>query len=286
MKDLTKGYGGNGKGNCMVLEEILKWNRNTILEDMVKSKTGSALLAKHLFEKNFMPYAKRNWKYHGSNCNCEHLSSAFSAVWDYIKFTYERKDLPKAEVTRIPPVNYLVTKGNLKVFAGPAKGNVRKAAKEAPDGRCLFSVHYLCKIGTRYFDPTFDLVCTNPKDIIVEDEVTKLSSGLCKAKKGKLLYAHSKEMAVQFSDSWIELNAFGWISVGEWINKTSRTMHTRSNDLKKVDRGLKDFEERGSEGLEPLTKAFEDWYKNNPKEALSRNQGGVVENLKKFLEQR
>ncbi len=119
-------------------------------------------LPQELFKKNFMPYAKAHWAYDASHSNCEDLARAFHATWSYVCHKRQglgpRETLPKASVENCfgnSENKGMITKSK-RVFGGPARGNVRNPANGTLDGRCLFPVHYLCKIGSNYFDPTFD----------------------------------------------------------------------------------------------------------------------------------
>ena len=68
MPDLTEGY-----------------PRNKVIVDAIKNRApltcrSEPELIKELFINNFMPYAKSRWEYHGTNRNCEDLSSALWAT--------------------------------------------------------------------------------------------------------------------------------------------------------------------------------------------------------------
>ena len=73
--DLTNGYKGDGRGNTRVLDDILARPAGTW-------RGPAGILARELFEKNFMPYARAHRAYDGSACNCEHLARAFLATWN------------------------------------------------------------------------------------------------------------------------------------------------------------------------------------------------------------
>ena len=278
MPDSTRGYHGGGKGNCTILDAILK-------QAPLNVNLPPAWLPQKLFTLNFMPYAKSHWAYDGSACNCEDLSSALCAVWDYVKSVKRagtEMPLPRAEKVSCLSSGGMITKPN-RVFAGPARGNVRLQGTGTTDGRCLFPVHWICRIGLGYYDPTYDRMTTNPKDI-VERALTKLTPGLWIAQDRSFLYARSAtDPAPGFSDSWHEMNGAGWSSAQDWKTKTARTMHTRSSDLRQVDLKLKSFEDDGASALEALKTAFKNWVARNPKEASSRDVDNCVKGLATFL---
>jgi hypothetical protein len=278
MPDLTQGYRGGGKGNLRILEAILK-------QAPLNVNLPGHWLPQKLFTLNFMPYAKRHWRYDGSACNCEDLSSALTAIWDYIKTTKRSPRegaLPRAEKVRCLVKKGLITKPT-SVFAGPAKGNVRLQPSGSTDGRCLFPVHWICKIGNRYFDPTYDRMTQNPQDI-VQRTITKRSPGLWISTDGASLYVRdAQNPAPGFSDSWREMNAGGWITAADWKEKTARSLHTRSGDLQRLDAALESFESQGANALEPLRTSFSQWATRNPKEASSRNVDNCVSGLGAFL---
>jgi hypothetical protein len=168
------------------------------------------------------------------------------------------------------------------VFGGPAHGNVRAQNTGMMDGRCLFPIHWICKIGMMYFDPTYDRSTANPEDI-VERKLTKLTPGLWISKDRQFLYAHNRVPALKFSDSWNELSVTGWISFQDWKAKTARSGHFRSGDLEKVDAALQAFEQQGADGLAALKTAFKNWADRNPKEACLRNVDNCVKGLATFL---
>lgn len=280
MPDLTQGYLGPGKGNQAIVDAIF---RVTPLNVSLPVQW----LSKFLFTNNFMPYAKSHWAYEGSLCNCEHLSSALNAVWSYVKGVKRPKGLePLPAAEKVSCLGTISTDGIItkaeRVFAGVAHGNVRAQTSGLTDGRCLFPVHWVCKIGTLYFDPTYDRFTTNPEDI-VQRKLTKLTPGLWISKDRQFLYAHNWLRAPQFSDSWNEMNASSWISSQDWKAKTARSFHTRSGDLQKLDAALQAFEQQGADALAPLKTAFKNWHDRNPKEASSRNVDGCVTGLAKFL---
>jgi hypothetical protein len=279
MPDLTRGYNGGGKGNCAVLDAILK-------QAPLNVNLPALWLPQKLFTLNFMPYATNHWAYDGSTCNCEDLSNALCAVWDYVKSvkrTGGENVLPKAEkVSCLSTGDGLITKAK-PVFAGPAKGNVRLQSTGMTDGRCLFPVHYICKIGGTYCDPTYNQMPSTPTDI-VERELKRLTPGLFIAKDRSFLYARSlADPAPGFTTSWHEMKGAGWISSQDWKTKTARTMHTRSTDLQRVDTTLKGFEDEGASALDALKTAFRDWAARNPKETSSRNADNCVSGLATFL---
>jgi hypothetical protein len=278
MSHLTQGYHGNGRGNCRILDAILA-------KAPVNLGLPASFLAAKLFELNFMPYAKAHWQYDGSACNCEDLSGALTAVWDYVKTVKRSRNepvLPKAEKVRCIEGNGIITRAT-RVFAGPARGNVRLQNTGALDGRCLFPVHWVCKIGNTYFDPTYDRTTQNARDI-VQREIRRVTPVLWRSTDNRYLYARDAQNPAQnFSDSWHEMDARGWISAADWKTKTARTLHTRSSDLQRVDTALKAFEDQGATALNALTTAFRTWATNNPKEVSSRNVDDCVGGLGRFL---
>jgi hypothetical protein len=274
MGDLTKGY----PGNTAIVEAIF----NQAPLDVTLA--GQAL-AEAVFRNNFMPYAKANWQYEGSYCNCGDLSQALTATWVYIK-TKRPAALPDpgtcASVSAVDTGKGLITKP-LRVFAGPAYGNVRVGRNGALDGRCLFPTHWLCKIGTKYFDPTYSRETTDAHDI-VERELTKSNPSMWFSTDGRHLYARNSRLpALQFTDSWQEMDARVWVSSQEWTTKTARTHHARSMNLARVDAALYAFEQRGADALAELMAAFENWGARDPNEALARNVDRCVSRLKSFL---
>jgi len=142
MPDLTQAYRGPGLGNRVIVDAIFR-------EAPLNAALPGRWLSKALFTNNFMPYAKSHWAYDGSACNCEHLSSALCAVWSYVKFIKRPKgleELPKAEKVSCLSGDGMITRA-VRVFAGAAHGNVRAQSTGMMDGRCLFPVHWICKIG-------------------------------------------------------------------------------------------------------------------------------------------
>ncbi len=279
MPDLTRGYHGGGKGNCTILDAILRQAPLDVNESAHR-------LPQKLFTLNFMPYARIHWAYDGSACNCEDLSSALVAVWDYIKSAKRATSesvLPTVEKVSCLPGSAMITQAK-PVFAGPAAGNVRLQSTGMLDGRCLFPTHYICKIGTSYFDPTYDRMPPRPADI-VQRELKKHSPGIFIAKDKSRLYAFSASTPARgFSDSWHEMDATGWISAMDWKTRTARSIHSRSRDLQAVDAALQAFEGRqGADALDALKRAFKGWATRNPKEASSRNAGNCVGGLATFL---
>ena len=70
----------------------------------------------------------------------------------------------------------------------------------------------------------------------------------------------------------------------EWIEKTQRAGHWRSNDLKILDDALKNYCSNASyQNLQILKKAFKNWYAKNPRERTKRNEDNCVERLKGFI---
>jgi hypothetical protein len=276
--DLTRGYFGGGKGNCAIVEAIFsKTSFNAGLPEPFFSKA--------LFQNNFMPYAKSNWAYEASYCNCEDLATAFLAVWDYV--TAVKRDKSAGAILR--PAKYktcaLVT-NVLRYFAGPACGNVRRRSDGQLDGRSLFPLHYMVQSGSHYLDPTFDLVITgNPAATEMQAEVKRLGTAMkfWITLDGRRLYAFSSNTAPNFGDSWVELDAAGYLTVDDWKAKTARSGHTRSGDLSAVDNALKGFETTGWDGFDKLKTAFATWVQRNANEVSHRNVGNCITGLAGFL---
>ena len=278
MPDLTGGYRGKGQGNTRILEAILA-------RPGVTWRGPPATLAQELFSRNFMPYAKTHWAYEGSTCNCEHLARAFHATWDYV--AHKRQGLgPRENLGKAAVETCLSTGASggmisrpFRVFSGPANGNVRNPATGNLDGRCLFPVHYVAKVGNRYFDPTFDRTTMN-RDDCVERKIRRLGPTHWLSQDGQYLYERSERRAPQFADSWLEFSAGDWVTHDQWMTLTARSGHLRSGDLKKVDAALETA--RGGQyagGVQALKAAFERWYRKNPKEATTRNKESCVTRL-------
>ncbi len=278
MPDLTGGYLGDGKGNTRILDAILA-------QRAITWKTPANLLAEELFKKNFMPYAKAHWSYQGSQCNCEHLARAFLGTWNYTGFKRKsinaRESLPKASVDKCFGMTQnvgMITRA-LRVFNGPARGNVRNPATKALDGRCLFPVHYLCKVGTKYFDPTFDRV-TSSRDDCVESKLKRLCLTIWVTEDENCLYERNQEKAPGFSDSWNEFKATDWVTYTQWKSLTARSKHWRSSDLKGVDKALESYEkEKNAKNLSTLKSAFQKWYTKNKNEVAHRNKESCINRL-------
>jgi hypothetical protein len=238
-----------------------------------------APMARRVFTRHLMPYAKIHWQYDGKDCNCADLAQAMVDVWYYIKSTKKpRFALSPAENTTV--AGPLIARP-LPVFAGPARGNINASGTGELDGRCYFANHSICKIGTTYFDPTYDQISADPQ-YFVERKV-KILGALRIATDGSLLYARNLAAAPKFSDSWDEMPGAGWINAADWRSKTARTGHTRSDGLQAVDAKLLDFQNQGSSALKALRTAFTNWYSHNPKEAQTRDKDGCVTGLKTFL---
>ncbi len=277
MPDLTQGYQATGHGNDRVVERIFQ-------ESALDPRLPESQLAHSMFKWNFMPYARRNWAYDASMCNCEDLANAFQAAWHYFK---NRPGSPpnlamlnKAEKVKCSP--YAMITKPWQVFAGPARGNVRRPQDRELDGRCLFPNHWACRIGPVYFDPTFDRTTFNSGDV-VERSLRKLSLLLWVTKDTPycLYLRNQANPAPQFADSWNEMDATGWISAVDWKAKTARFGHSRSTDLENLDLALETFEKTGAEP--PLKMAFAHWYLHNEKEARARNFENCVGGLASFL---
>jgi hypothetical protein len=70
----------------------------------------------------------------------------------------------------------------------------------------------------------------------------------------------------------------------EWKAKTSRSLHTRSSDLKKVDKTLEAFEAtQTAKTLQDLKIAFVHWYQHNPNEVAKRNKDQCIDQLRYYL---
>ncbi|MCX6632555.1 MAG: hypothetical protein NTW28_33540 [Candidatus Solibacter sp.] len=279
MPDLTQGYQPGGNGNNRIVEKIYQ-------ESSLDPRLPENQLAHSLFKWNFMPYARRNWAYDASMCNCEDLAMALQAAWSYLRTRpggpTNLAMLGKAEKLKCSP--YAMITKPWQVFAGPARGNVRRPLDGKLDGRCLFPNHWVCKIGLTYFDPTFDRTTTNSADA-VERHLMRLNLHLWVTKDApRFLYLQNRaDPAPQFADSWNELDAAGWISAEDWKAKTARFGHSRSADLVKLDAALDAFQKDGFPAFPPLKQAFTDWYARNPKEASTRNFEDCVAGLASFL---
>lgn len=277
MPDLTQGYLGPRRGNQAVVDAIFR-------QSPLNVGLPGHWLPRAMFTNNFMPYAKTHWAYDGSACNCEDLSSALCAFWSYIKGVKRPvglEPLPAGE-----KVSCLVGRGMItrpiRVFAGPAGGNVRALGTAALDGRCLFPIHWVCKIGLTFFDPTYDRYTVNRADIS-ERELTKPAPGIWLSIDKRYLYTHNLAAAPQFSDSWCEMDAAGWMTAKDWKAKTSRALHTRSKDLQAVDAALGAFEQQGAAALDALKTAFKGWADRNPRESAARNVDNCVSAMAGFL---
>jgi hypothetical protein len=278
MPDLTGGYGGKGRGNTRVLDAILD-------RPAVTWRGPAMTLPGELFTKNFMPYAKAHWAYDASACNCEDLARAFHATWEYVAHKRQglgpRENLTKATVERCfgaRDAGALISHP-WRVFAGPAHGNVRNPVTGNLDGRCLFPVHYLAKIGTHYFDPTFDRM-THNRDDCVAKRISRLRQGLWLSEDQQNLYVRTERRAPQFADSWLEYSAGNWISYADWKSLSARSGHWRSSDLKSVDAALEGYEKtRDPQNLQTLKNAFQTWYAKNPKEVSHRNKEECISRL-------
>lgn len=278
MPDLTGGYRGKGTGNTGVLEAILARPAATWRGPPVT-------LPKELFTKNFMPYAKAHWAYDASHCNCEDLARTFSATWDYV--THKRKPLgpreilPRAELHKcfgMTENKGMITRA-LGVFHGPAHGNVRDPATNALDGRCLFPVHWLFKIGNRYFDPTFDRD-TAARDDCVQRKLNKLGLTLWLSVDEQFLYERNTAPAAGFADSWNEFDAANWVTHAQWKDLTARSGHWRSPELKAVDEALEIHEGTpNQQNLDTLKTAFQKWYTKKKGEVTHRNKEGCINRL-------
>jgi hypothetical protein len=236
------------------------------------------VLADSVFRNNFMPYAMVHWVYDGRDSNCGDLADAFIDTWYYIKTKHPKVTLPPATKHTVDgPL--LSAPGD--VFAGPARGNVRAVGTGVLDRRCIFGNHQMCRIATKYYDPTYNHQDDNPEYFL---ESTVKAVGQLRIKPdGSFVYVRSTIGVPGFGDSWDEMNGAGWISAADWLVKTARTGHTRSGDLQRLDTALAGFEAQGHDGLAVLRNAFQNWYNRNPNEASSRNKDGCVIGLKTFL---
>lgn len=281
MTDLSRGYLGNAKGNCLVVDAILR-------QAPLNLGLPGHWLVKAFFNNNFMPYAKAHWAYEGSTCHCEDLSNALLAAWDYMKSKRPGglDVLPRAEKVGCPFGGGGIITRALPVFAGPARGNIRRQRTGATDGRCLFPIHYMCKIGASFLDPTYDRITSLLEDC-VERRLIKESCPpfFWLAADRHLLYVrNTADPAPGFSDSWQELDTTGWIRADAWKLKTARSGHTRSSDLQRVDAALLAFESQGASALPGLKTTFKHWADHNPKEAFARNVDNCVGGLAGFLD--
>ena len=73
------------------------------------------------------------------------------------------------------------------------------------------------------------------------------------------------------------------VGYDEWKNKTKLTGHYRSSQLKNVDNELLAYGTSNPGNINQLTNAFNDWYRDNPKERTKRDVDYVVWRLKAFL---
>jgi hypothetical protein len=71
-----------------------------------------------------------------------------------------------------------------------------------------------------------------------------------------------------------------------WYTKTSRNIfHVRSNDLNHVDIAIRNYESaKNRQNLQILKTAFNKWYNANPAEVKARNNDGVVQQMKLFID--
>ncbi|MDD5296820.1 MAG: hypothetical protein PHU46_07900 [Rhodocyclaceae bacterium] len=283
MVDLTKGYLGNGNGSCEVLDEII--NHPSLNINMPGD-----WLAKELFLKNFMPYANVHWPYHGGTCDCQALSQTLTATWDYIRFKRgkDQGELPKCDVVWVREEGYgnAIIAKSLPMVGHLAHGNIR--VNGMLDGRALFPNHWLCRIGTVFYDPTYDRIAYDKTDCVERYLTRKLTEHLwldAGATGLPFIYARDEyDRPAGFSEAWHELKGTGWISAADWKIKTARDgFHSRSLSLDKVDTLLKAFEDQGYPRYEELKAAFTNWAKNNPKEAKSRDVDHCVRGLARFL---
>lgn len=285
------GYSGNGAGNTELVAYILDHPKALDLTKSVEE------IAKDLFHNHFLPVANQKWKYHGGTCNCQDLAGAFAGLWEYLKFRESKKkpeqnprlNLPRCEVVECGDrTRGIITNGALSVLGGIANGNIRAQTSGMLDGRCLFPSHTLCKIDTKFYDPTF-MQITSTVNACVQRELggRLFPNSLMWVTSGapKKVYINDDNTPTSgFSNCYREVaNAEGWISHQNWITKTSRGgLHTRSLDLHAVDGALKLLETHGWPGYQKLVPAVKKWLQSNPTEAKTRNVDNCVKNLAWF----
>jgi hypothetical protein len=266
------GYNGPYGGSTDVVKAICN-------QGFLPMSWAETVLADWVFSNNFMPYARAHWVYDGRDSNCGDLSEAFIDTWYYIRTTKHPQSPLSPAMNHTVPGPLLSAPRN--VFAGPACGNVRAVRTGALDRRCIFGNHQMCRIATRYYDPTYNHMDHDP-EYFLESKVTTV--GQLRIKPDfSFVYVRSTTGVTGFGDSWDEMNGAGWISAADWLIKTARTGHTRSRDLQRLDRALAGFEAQGHDGLAELRAAFQNWYDHNDKEASTRNKDGCVIGLKNFL---
>jgi hypothetical protein len=161
----------------------------------------------------FMTYAKSKWKYNGRDCNCTDLAQAFRLTWYGVRHSLaERKPMHRTSLKPDTVLGnthqYFITKKEYKLFApADANGNVRDSNGNL-NGKCYFPEHWVCQIGSQYFDPTFGNIYTE-KDTFIEHKLNVLfmqgeRKVLCSLDK-KLLYTRRNEVCGPFGDSWNEI---------------------------------------------------------------------------------
>jgi len=170
-----------------------------------------AWLARLVFSNHFMPYAKKNWSY--SQCNCADLSEAFQLTWFYVKRMrteqHVKAPLVSLKVERPEIAGYVITKDKYKLFdATGVGGNVRDTGGKLT-GRCYFASHTYCKIGTVYFDPTFDRHGTDT-DELIERKLksigrTESRDGIRVSTDMRWIYTRRPTPCGPFADSWNEI---------------------------------------------------------------------------------
>jgi hypothetical protein len=249
------------------------------------------LIPHALFHTFFMPYAAVHHPYDGPTCNCEDLANALAVTNEYIRKLRTEAEIDALmanfeQVKALDENDGLITRSDLPVVGGLAHGNIISLATNATDGRCYFPNHTFCRVGARYYDPTFNLDTTNRRECILREVTHKPGKlRICRGQAGlpDLLFAHDTAAAPHFSDSWWEMSADGWISVQDWKIQTSRSRHKRSSKLKQVDVALQNFEAQGHPALQALHNAFQTWNNDKPNEAKARNKNDCVNGLATFL---
>jgi hypothetical protein len=273
MGDLTR----YGSGDTAVVEAIF----NQAPLDVTRP---GPLLASALFKGNFIPYAKAHWAFDGSQCNCDDLASALLDAWVYLKSVKRPRNLPElppGEKVACLAGGGMVTRV-LPFFSGPTQGNVRQARDGQLDGRCLLARHWVLKVGLVHFDAAFNRSANDPAEI-VERQITKLAPALWLSKDKHWLYLRNPNAAPQFSETWDERPARGWLLPPDWAAKTANATATRSPELQQVDAALQLVAREGAPGFEPLKHAFAHWYSNHHEDARVRDQDHCVTGLAMFL---
>jgi hypothetical protein len=219
------------------------------------------------------------------------LANAFLATWVYVKGVKRTATLPSpgdAKSTDVVDGTGVVTSNAIHVFNGPANGNIIKRSTGLTDGKCLFPNHQVVRVGSKYYDPTFNLATavTAYDAVVIKYRLMKPNSAvmLYRTLDGRHLYAHNLVRAPQFSDSWIEMNGTLRTPLNEWMVQTSRVGHTRSESLKAVDAAMGNFEKQGMPAYLALKRAVQDWKVKDSSEFQARDRAtGCVTKLKTLL---